>query len=304
MPREISTPSVSESFLLEKCDFFLDVQLWPLQARLDPRGWLTNFLPSEQEHAISLLNAFQYFSGHLVDEMFMAGFQNLSCFIASPDDPFENAQAKWREFVDSAIITHVEGEVPNNSDSGYSFARRARQLLRINEDRILSPSQALNHLLLNPRSPIVFVDDFVGTGRQFVATWRRSRAISRTASSSFEAILRLYNHSIFYVPVFATEQGLSNINTQCSGVRVVPVHALSPRYGAFSEKSYIWPRDLSASAGDFLYAASMRAGLSEYSWRGLNGLGLAIAFGDSVPDSTLPIIYWGENGWKPLIRRA
>src|SRR5947208_14205280 len=41
----------------------------------------------------------------------------------------------WRAFVDSVIVTRVTGEIPSDTDSGYTFARKARQLLGIPEER-------------------------------------------------------------------------------------------------------------------------------------------------------------------------
>jgi hypothetical protein len=39
-------------------------------------------------------------------------------------------------------------------------------------------------------------------------------------------------------------------------------------------------------------------------WQGFHCLGLSLAFYDSVPDATLPIFYWEENGWNPLIKKT
>jgi len=60
---------VNEPFVLGKCDYFVDVQLWPLIQRLNPKRWLSNFRPAEMDHAISLLNAFLYFDRILMDQL-------------------------------------------------------------------------------------------------------------------------------------------------------------------------------------------------------------------------------------------
>ena len=66
-----------------------------------------------------------------------------------PGDSFLTLQAKWRLFVDTVIITYVTGETPNPTDSGVSFARRARQSLRIDQAMIMEPDEAVRLLLRN-----------------------------------------------------------------------------------------------------------------------------------------------------------
>ena len=39
----LSTHRVSAMFVLDKTDYFAEVNLWPELQRLDPRRWLDNF---------------------------------------------------------------------------------------------------------------------------------------------------------------------------------------------------------------------------------------------------------------------
>src|SRR5260221_7925138 len=96
---DASVQGINEAFVLGKCDYFVDVQLWPLRTELDPRGWLRNFAPDELEHAVSLLNAFNYFSRRLVDEMFVAAFQQLSVHLISPGEGYLRVQSAWQNFL-------------------------------------------------------------------------------------------------------------------------------------------------------------------------------------------------------------
>lgn len=48
---------VNQELVQAKCDYFVDVQLWPLKATLDPERWLSNFENDELDHAIHLLNS-------------------------------------------------------------------------------------------------------------------------------------------------------------------------------------------------------------------------------------------------------
>lgn len=155
---------VTQDFVLQKCSYFQDVQLWPAAATaLNPEGWLTNFLAEETECALYLLNAFMYYSEPLINQLFLASFQNISSL-----EPFRSDkhtwQKRWQEFFDSLYVTFVTGENPNPTDSGHSFARKARKILGLPQARIVTPEEALERVLLSRDAIVIFVDDFVGSG--------------------------------------------------------------------------------------------------------------------------------------------
>lgn len=164
-------PVVNESFVLTKCDYFVDVQVWPLSDLCNPRGWLNNFMQDEKIFAHQLLNAFMFFRSQVMDAMFVSAVQGLSEELCA-GHPFAAAQRIWRSFVDAVLITRVTGDNPSDTDSSYQYSRLARQILNISEDQIVSPAECVRTLLTEVR-PVVFVDDFVGSGDQFVKTWHR-----------------------------------------------------------------------------------------------------------------------------------
>jgi len=304
----ISPTMVDRGLILSKCEYFVDVQLWPIQSILNPVRWLENFQESEMEYALSLLNSFLYFSNYLTDQMFIAAFQGISNKIRERGGLFRRIESSWRSFVDRVIITAVTGEIPNITDSGHIYARKARNLLRIEEQRIKDTKNTLQKLIsLGPR-PVIFVDDFVGSGNQFIETWSRIFDLGNSISLSFKALASIKGNEFYYIPLICTEYGFSRIRDKCPEVILSPTHVLSSRYNALDENSIIWPNHLRPTAVDFLRQVSDRAGIpdtngGENDWRGFHKLGLTVSFEDSVPDATLPIFYWEENGWKPLIQK-
>jgi hypothetical protein len=74
----LSPVEVTKSYLLSKCEYFTDVQLWPITNELNANLWLSNFSDDEMGHAVQLLNSFMYFSERLCNAMFKAAFQTLS----------------------------------------------------------------------------------------------------------------------------------------------------------------------------------------------------------------------------------
>ncbi|WP_147451332.1 phosphoribosyltransferase-like protein [Corallococcus llansteffanensis] len=295
--------AVNEERVLTKADFFVDVQLWPLNRALNPRGWLENFPPQEKEHAVNLLNAFLYFSSPLCDALLLGAFRSLSKYFDSRDAPFVTTQGLWQGFCDSVLIVHVEGENPSTTDSGYVFARASRKVLGIVEARIVSPQVALERLIQSGPLPVVFVDDFVGSGNQFTTGWHRRIQLSDGTEHSFDQLEKARGGKFFYCPLICTELGAESIHLECPKVVLEPAHLLSDNYNALSSNSHLWPDHLRPTAYDFIENASRRAGIPLGKWKGFQDLGLAIAFEHSVPDATLPLFHWEGNGWIPLIPR-
>ena len=303
----ITAAGVTRQFVLAKCRYFLDVHLWPLRLRMDPEKWLDNFEADELPYAVHLLNAFTYYSDPLIDHLFISAFNALSTEIAVNEGTLSGARRGWKDFMNKLIITPVEGERPSVTDSGNLFARKARQLLQIEESRILSAQATLDRVIRMPSSSIVFVDDFVGSGRQFVETWIRLVPVG-ASSISFAHLALGGQASFYYCPLVCTEKGYTKIRTSCPTVKLSPAHLLPERYSALSNESVVWPSSIRSHGIAFIESASKRAGIPDVDggvddWRGFRKLGLSLAFEHSVPDATLPIFYWDKNGWNPLIRR-
>ena len=288
---------LTREYLIEKCEYFSSIGIWPSKVVLDPEYWLDNFLEDETEHALYLLNAFMYFSAPLIDQIFGTSIRTIGRGMTGD---------QWSQFLDTILVTIVSGEEPSVTDSGYSFARKARAL-GIPDERIISPEQAGDRIQSGFGGPIVFVDDLIGSGDQFIRTWYRT---SSTQYNSFEALSSSFPATFYYCPAFCTEFGRKRIQSECPEVTVNPGILIPDDYGALSPDSILWPSKLRGSAEEFIRLASQRAGIPDTGgtepndWRGYASLGLTIALEGSVPDATLPIIHWEQNGWHPLIRRT
>ena len=295
--------SIGSDFVLSKCNYFVDIQLWPKKTKLNPEGWLTNFRADELDAAVHLLNGFVYYSTELVERLFFAAFQGLSMRIAA-DHPLRTAKANWGAFVDSLMVTRVTGETPSDTDSGFIFQRMARQILRIPESQVMSPIEVAEHLQHKRFGRVVFVDDFVGSGNQFIRSWN-NKINKKTGNTSFNMLAHsLSNVEFFYCPLVCTKYGLDRIKASCLGVKVAPGHVLPDRYSALASDSIFWPPELVRKGPKFVRDASKRAGISPNEWRGFHHLGLALGFEHCIPDASLPIFYWNKNGWQPLLERS
>ncbi len=179
-----------------------------------------------------------------------------------------------------------------------SPGRPARYL--ISPRRLLPPS-VLAELLRTPR-PVVFVDDFVGSGSQCISTWHRQYPAFGGATRSFADLAKIIPVKFYYCPVLCTSIGLRNIRRFCPGLSTRPAHVIDNRYNVLSVKSAVWPTELRTKAREVLKRVSKRGvgipdtnGRSVDDWRGFRRLGLALAFHNSVPDATMPIFYWNKR---------
>jgi hypothetical protein len=299
----------SEAQVLARFRYLANVHVLPLDAKLSPNLWLGNFSDSEKPYALSLLLNFLYFSNAAVEAIFRASFQNLSQVVAHDKTSYMAVTSEWLRFLKTTLIVMVTGERPHITDSGHLFARMARDQLGIDETRIVSPLQAISWLVAEPRD-VVFVDDFAGTGEQFVTTWTTVHSIAGGRASSFRDLHQAIGHRIriFYMPIICTTRASDRIGRDCAGVRLLPGHVFTERYGAFGPGSLLWDPALNANDGqEFLRVTSARIGIPDTDggkndWRGFNKLGLAVAFEHGWPDATLPLFHW-ETQWQPLLRK-
>ena len=284
----------------------MDTHLWPSRQTLDASAWLKNFLPEERPFALNMLNVFLYYNDDMVNALFFAAFHQLSATITASTTSLSQAAHAWSAFIRTVLVTYVEDDPSNPTDSGVLFARKARQILRIPETQITTPVAALRALITNPSQPLLLVDDFLGSGEQIAAAWNRPYSIENATTYSLSAAAAAGAY-IAYVPIVATQSGLAHIQPQCDGLHIHPTHVLNDEYSLASPASIMWPANLKPEAPNFLFTASNRAGIVKElgpHWKGFRGLALPLAFSHGVPDGTLPLYYWERNGWIPLLSRT
>lgn len=311
MPLNRPPHELNVALLNEKCSDFATFQIWPLRSRLDARTWLGNFEEEDLPLARHLLNAFIYFSDDLTRQLFVAALQGIGVLPAwrarRTGDIFDD----WSEFLRKLSLTYVTGEVPSPADSGHLFTRKARDHAGISEDQLFKPEEVLHRIAIeNDRSPVVFVDDFVGSGDQFSETWKRRYRIEGKWLS-FHEVATAAEHAgapleIYYAAAVCTKYGLGNIRRECPGVEVSAGNILDERYNVFHSESLVWPANLVADGQALVRRLSLKLGLpdddSEWGVLGYHGLGLAVGFAHKTPDATIPLFRYRGDDWRPLVR--
>lgn len=278
---------------------------WPkIPARANPERWLNGFRPEDVDHAVGLLESLVYFSMEQTTKLCTSLFHSLSEEVTTGMASYADRKAAWTSFVASCLVTFPTGEIPNPTDSGHTFARLARQELEIDESRFLYPEHVVETLYRGEHTPIVMVDDFAGSGDQFLKTWSREYLMPDGTKASFESVAKSSTIDVHYIPAVATEYAVRRIEGGAPDVNLRTAHMLTAHYSAVDPDSAVFPDALRLGARAFVARASAQAGIPPGRELGWHDLALAIAFEHSVPDATLPILWADTPTWNSLLRRS
>ncbi|MCW1923689.1 hypothetical protein OKA05_14075 [Luteolibacter arcticus] len=274
----------------------------PGQPKCDLDGWLSNFRRDELPLAQHLASRYIYISQAHGESMFLDAFHSLSSHIAKAATNADTIATKWWDFLGRVVVSRVTGENPNDTDSGYTFARWARQLAGIPETRILRPEEVIA-ARYNNDFPLLLVDDFLGSGEQIIKHWKRKHQLS--GQSLEDLFANSGGYGAYYCPLVATSYGLQRARS-CVGLNVIPVYTMGPEYSALQADSRIWKNAFSQSQLDeFLNNTYARAAFSDPRFKGgFHNLGLTIGLWNNVPDASIQILWDESLTWKPLMKRA
>jgi hypothetical protein len=291
---------IYEEEVLSKCKVYKACTLWPKEPKIRPKAWLNNFDVADKEIASLLLDCFIYYKSDYVDALLKSAYHSII------DLDIDLKSTNIESFLSSAVFTIITGENPNLTDSGHTIIRRVRQTLHIPEKQIVNLESAIKHA--KKGGTVVFLDDFVGSGDQFIKTW--TRPYGRTDPQSFQSVNENTDFVSIYITLIAAQLGLDKIHHDAPSVHVTLAHVLTQQSSIFG----IQLRNISQQKlDDFLtkYSSRLRpkegyiANNPHFLKYGYHGIGALLGFEHSIPDATLPI-FWapGIDGWVPLVERS
>lgn len=293
------------SEVLSKCEVLRRAGFWPSEQTLKSRAWLNNFDDCDKPLAAVLLDRFTFYSKRLTDSLLIASYNSLGDGLSK--GPIVNSGDELIEALKSAVFTPVTGEIPNPTDSGYAFCRLARQILCVPEDNVVSTDKAILHARLG--KTVVFLDDFIGTGDQFLSTWCRKYNIRGGEFVSFSDAYSISNFTAIYITLVSTDFGVRNIHNALPNVAICSAHILEQKSTVFGLDKIAFSQNeidifLKKYSARLCPAEEYISSNPRYLIYGYQERGLMFAFEHSVPDATLPI-FWspGIDGWQPLIER-
>jgi hypothetical protein len=293
--------------VLAKCEALKRSGIWAPEPKLRPSAWLNNFKnDSERLIAAILLDNFIFYSDRAADRLLLAAFDRLEDDVLTGAISFPGRAGA--ELLSDLIFTPVEGEDPRPTDSGKALCGKLRDLAQVEDRRFFDPHAALQQAALG--APVVFVDDFLGSGRQLITTWKREYLAG--AIPSFEAAYAASAFPAICIAMVATECALRNLGNEGIPIIVVATHVLEDGYGvAHLEPPALTPPivDFQASLRAFLGSHAAALTLPNYLQAadsplyGFYQLGLLFSLERKPPDCTLPI-FWapGPQEWICLVK--
>lgn len=294
------------NYTVNKSSFFRDLQVWPLSDVLNYKGWLNNFCdPKEKEIACHILDFFIFYPRNMVNELLRKVIGHAGYIFASHFHDW-----KFDNFKNRCIYSFIPGETINPTDSGHTYVRKLRNTLGIPEDRIFNSNSLFNVLEYYNNLPVIFVDDFVGSGAQCDKAWNENRGGAK--KYTLKEIATAYGHKFVYAPLVVNYVGHERITNNCIGLELVTNHILDKKYNLFNSECICWKGniDLYNRGVKLILDKSRELGIpftngrSVIDVRGFGEQGLAIAFDDDgVPDAIPPIFYWSSENWTPLIKK-
>lgn len=293
--------------VLAKCEALKNNGLWAPEPRLRPAAWLANFI-DDQERLIAaiLLDNFIFYSDRSSDRLLAAAFNRFE------DDVLLGRLASncdSQSFMRDLVFTPVEGQDPGPTDSGKTLCRKLRDLIELPESAFFDPDKALRQVRATG-CPLVFVDDFLGSGEQLIDTWERPYL--GTPPQSFKEAYAVRAFDVFCLASVATNTAITNIRAAAAGIKIVATHVLDDTY---SVRALAAPQ-VEPPISDF--QSALRAFLAHYGSQlyldaflmvddrplfGFHELGLLFAFEHGVPDGTVPLLWAkGPGSWIRLVK--
>ena len=291
------------SYVENKCEVLKRSRIWLSEPRMRPSAWLGNFDDCDKQLAAKLLNNFVFCNDQTTNNLLRSSWNSLADGL--PKGPSAPSKRDLLRAIESnAVFTPVEGENPNPTDSGNFICRKVRQVLGVSDDIIIPTQSALRHA--SKGGTVVFVDDFIGSGDQFLSTWKRV-----SDGVSFASTQKNNDFTAIYITLVTTDFGLEKIYGEAPTVAICPTHILKQNTnieglilsGVF-ERNEI-EQFLSKYARKLSPTEPYMIRNPEFIKYGYKHRGLMMGFEHSIPDATLPI-FWspGIEGWEPLIERT
>jgi len=235
MPKE--EPEIY-SEAVERAKFFQTVQTWPLSDELNYDGWLSNFkIGQERDIACGILDFFTHYSAKMVNQMLKTSVSNSGFVFLKHFSDWKHSDFKTR-----CIYSFVPGETLNPTDSGFIFTRILRDQMGVPESRIVNYIY-LPQILekINQPTPIVFVDDFVGSGAQVKKAWLDNKFSYN--GKTLSQMCKEGNHCVVYAPLIVNYQGYQVISNHCIDLHLSATHILGPEYNLFNKECICWKND-------------------------------------------------------------
>jgi hypothetical protein len=263
--------------------------------------WFKNFGTEEERYfAACVLDHLIYRSDEQTTALAVHLFHRSLVDLARLDPPKVHLTSGWleqlRDAQSSVRLVAAVKRADYTHKSAYLISRLMKRQLGVRPQWI-AKAWELNQHLKTGAQVFIFIDDFLGTGRQFEELVQQENLDWMFASAY-----------VVYAPFAAHRSGIDYLKKRFPVLRIASAEILDERHDIFDSRARCFDDSVNTpeAAKAFYLDLIKRKGLTiqPSSSLGFGGLGLAYVFEHAVPDNNLPI-FWspGPDAWSPLFDR-
>jgi hypothetical protein len=142
---------------------------------------------------------------------------------------------------------------------------------------------------------IVFLDDLLGTGRQF-----------HEFADHYTLAEHARERKLVYAPLMACEKGLKHLADKCPWLIVHPIESLGEDHRFFrasSREASMWAHDDANKIEDVREHIRRLCKRNDIKDRDKYSLDLTVAFEHGVPNNSVSLLLRNSDSWQPLFDR-
>ncbi|MBQ0832839.1 hypothetical protein [Marinobacter sp.] len=304
MPNEFRAPEGWEGYVnsvIEKTSLLISLGIWEGIDELNLNRWLQNFQTDREKYlGACMLDAFTYRSPKMCHSMMRNILMDLVPNYCKRNSIIDIQSIQhWRNLVDSGV--QAVRFVPVNINDGKikSSAVVAREFIHANDipQHFIQQPSVLGRAIDNGTKLVVFIDDFAGSGFQFLKFLRQNPIDNYQDKAKF-----------LYAPLCAHQDAIDRIEKETGQVRVIPIDTLTDQHNFFySCEEGFFRGDKTNSpenARSFYEELFTQCSNKKYLF-GMNNQSLTYSFFFSTPNNNIKALYHNElNVWKRLIFRG
>lgn len=181
--------------------------------------------------------------------------------------------------------------------SGPLVLRRLQRILRVHSKWMVWPWTAVSLLKEGAVDHVLFVDDFLGSGKQFQRFIKQWGFLDCADKAAFT-----------YAPVTAHQSGVQHLLNELPFIKVITTEQLNDASSFFSKG--VWDElgqgsvpEIDAKSWYLDFAKRRHIEPKTTGPLGVGELALTFGFAHSTPNNALPILWYESPDWQPLLER-
>lgn len=175
----------------------------------------------------------------------------------------------------------------------------AREFIQANDipQRFIQQANVLERAIASGTKLVVFIDDFSGSGFQFLKFLRQNPIDQFKGQANF-----------LYAPLCAHQDAIDRIEKETPQVRVIPIDILTKQHNFFYECEngfFRGDKTNSSESAKIFYEELLQQTTNKKYLFGMNNQSLTYSFFFSTPNNNIKALYHDEpNSWKRLTFRG